>query len=116
MIEELKQAIGVRVRVARMSQALTQEKLAALIGRTTESVSNIERGKSLPSIETLCRLSACLQVPLSSFVADVDTGKSAKRIEAEERLANLLSRMPDQDLDIAIGQLELLASRGDAAR
>ena len=46
------------MQAARRRAGLTQEALAALIARTPESVSNIERGRQLSTIETLVDLGA----------------------------------------------------------
>jgi transcriptional regulator with XRE-family HTH domain len=46
-----------RLQAARRQRGLTQEELAFKINKTAESISNIERGIQLPSIETLARLS-----------------------------------------------------------
>ena len=48
MSNSLKRFIGARVQAARKRARLSQEALAGSVGRTPESISNIERGKQLP--------------------------------------------------------------------
>lgn len=111
MSTDLKRQIGVRLRTYRDARGLTQEQLAAMINKTTETVSNIERGKTLPRLETLARISECLNTPLVNFFAQSSSKQSAKRIALEARLIASIQGMRDADVEIAVGQIELLAAR-----
>ncbi len=114
MIRDLKRRIGARIRAARARSEFTQEQLAERIDRTVEAVSNIERGISLPSVETLERLGRELDVPLKEFFEDWDDRRklSPRRIELEARLRELTRKLSDGDLEIALGQIALLTKRG----
>ena len=68
MKDDFKRLIGKRVREARKAKGLTQEDLAALIDKTVETVSNIERGVKLPGLATLEDLRKVLDVKLSDLV------------------------------------------------
>ncbi len=68
MKNNLKKLIGNRVREARKNKGLTQEELAALIDKTVETVSNIERGVKLPGLATLEDIRKVLGVKLSDLV------------------------------------------------
>ena len=59
---DLKNHIAAVVRTARKAKGLTQEQVSALIERTPESLSNVERGHALPSIETLVALCDVLEI------------------------------------------------------
>ena len=48
--DDLKERLSTTVQLARKRLGMTQEELAAAIERTPESVSNIERGRQLPSL------------------------------------------------------------------
>jgi len=117
---QLKQYIGSQVSLARRRAKLTQEQVAEQIQRTVEAVSNIERGKSLPTLVTLTRLAKVLKIPLRDFFPDeqYDTGKSAKRIKLEQQLALIGADLSDTDLELAIRQLEafLEAPRSPGSR
>ncbi|MCU4119031.1 cupin domain-containing protein [Variovorax sp. N23] len=75
---ETLQGLGDRLRKLRAERHMT---LAALSVRSQISVgmlSNIERGKTSPSLKTLDRLRIALGVPLASFF-DTDAGQSQER-------------------------------------
>ena len=54
--------IGGRIRSAREAAGLTQEKLADLIDVSVQFISDLERGKSGLSVETLIKTCSVLQV------------------------------------------------------
>jgi transcriptional regulator with XRE-family HTH domain len=68
MKNDLKKLIGNRVREARKNKGLTQEDLAALIDKTVETISNIERGVKLPGLATLEDIRKALGVKLSDLI------------------------------------------------
>ncbi|MFC8012192.1 helix-turn-helix domain-containing protein [Streptomyces cinereoruber] len=68
-LDERLQAIGVRLRTARMHQNLTQERvyLAARVDRST--LQDIEAGRGNPRFTTLARIAYVLGVPLDELTA-----------------------------------------------
>lgn len=111
MPKDLKTKIGSRVRTLRVARKITQERLAHLIERTPEAVSNIERGKSLPGLDTLERIARHLGLPLADFFSDDASRKGNQRLEIEARLQYLLNCLSDSDAEIALDQVEVLVSR-----
>ena len=103
-----KYGLGARIRAFRRACGMTQEQLAEAIERTPEAISNIERGQSLPSLDTLERLANSMNVSLSDFFADKDEGMSARRIEHEVRLRTIAKSLSDEDLEISVRQAEIL--------
>lgn len=101
----LKQRVGLRVKEARVARGLTQEALADLVGRTVEAVSNIERGRTFPTIETLEQLGRHLDVPIQYFFEDVDQSIEDKRFILEGRVKAIARRLGKEDLEIAVRQL-----------
>lgn len=65
---DLRQIIGLRVKRAREASGLTQSQLAERIDRTKEAVSNVERGLSLPALDTLQAICDVTGVPLTAVV------------------------------------------------
>ena len=63
----LRHRLGKRLRQIRRYKDFTQEQLAESVGVTAESISNIERGKTAPSFETLEKLAEVLQIPVRDF-------------------------------------------------
>lgn len=68
----LKGAFGQVIRELRHEADLSQEGLSFACGRHRTYVSLIERGRTSPSIDTLWRLAAALDVPPHEIVARVD--------------------------------------------
>ncbi|MFC8171223.1 helix-turn-helix domain-containing protein [Streptomyces sp. NPDC012438] len=66
-IDERLQAIGARLRAARLHQNLTQERvyLAARVDRST--LQDIEAGRGNPRFTTLARIAYVLDVPLDEL-------------------------------------------------
>lgn len=107
----LAQRIGLRIKAFRNERGLTQEQLADLIGRTVESVSNIERGHTLPRLQTLEKIGRRLDAPLADFF-DRDTAGAPdkqRRAELQAIVTARLQALSDADLEIAAKQIEALA-------
>ena len=114
MVDELKRRLGLTVQAARRRAGMTQEGLAALIDRTPESVSNIERGRQLPTIETLADLGRVLDVPIIEFLDGVDNGRAVtrERAQMEARIRELARRLSDRDLTLALALTEAMTKPG----
>lgn len=110
MEAELKSHIAAIVRAARKAKGITQEELAGRIKRTPESLSNVERGNALPSIETLICLCQELQIDPNSIFRT--QGNLEKRSQNEQRLAEeiqqIVLNLDEEALTLAKAQLEAL--------
>lgn len=117
MTEGLKRSLGTKIRAARKRAGLTQEALAARIGKTPESVSNIERGHQTPSIETLAVLARELTLPISEFFG-VDDAVAATpsdaRLRTEAQLRDLVRNLDDGALAVVVEQVAALARYAEA--
>jgi len=91
METELKNHIAAIVRAARKAKGITQEELAGRIKRTPESLSNVERGNALPSIETLVWLCQELEINPNSIFQNKSTSKT--RTAKEQRLVQEIQQM-----------------------
>ncbi len=67
-ISERSKKIGLKIRLERTKKGLTQEKLAELAGRNTNSISAIERGESSATIETLERIASALGLKFEDLI------------------------------------------------
>jgi transcriptional regulator with XRE-family HTH domain len=56
--------LGPRIRERRLQLDMTQQELGAAVGCTKGMISQIERGKALPPIDTLLRIARELDVPV----------------------------------------------------
>jgi transcriptional regulator with XRE-family HTH domain len=116
MAQDLKQRIGMQVRLARRRAKLSQEKLAERIDRTVETISNIERGTKVPNLQTLDRLSRAPGIPIRKFFADGSDPRSNRRAVIETGIATMVRELNDSDAEIALGLIETLANGRRAQR
>ncbi|MBK3776484.1 helix-turn-helix domain-containing protein [Azospirillum brasilense] len=93
---------GLLLRTLREERNLTQEDLAELIDRSVQAVSKMERGLTLPKLETLIRLSAKLNVPLSDLtkVFDCNQSISSERQRIEFSIIDSSRKISMRDLKI----------------
>lgn len=100
---ELKRHIGSRIRAARTQAKLTQQQLADRLGKSVDTISNLERGSSLASIETLSGVAAALGVPLAFFFREFPNERplSSRRGQLIERLNVQALQLSDDELELA---------------
>ena len=107
---DTKERVGLRIRAIRKQRKLTQDQLAEKLGRSVEAISNLERGVSHPSFETLEGLSATLGVPVKEFFEFEGGGEiSPKRAKLLEDLKTAAAELSDKQLTIAVAQVKALA-------
>lgn len=110
----LKSVIGSQVRTARAAKKWTQNELASRIDRSVEAISNIERGVSLPTIDTLERIANSTSTEIVRFFMPSelhDPSYSKSRSSKMLRLKEACDRLSDRDLSIAIEQVEAFARK-----
>ena len=105
---ETKRQLGARVAALRRQRRLTQEQLAAKIGRSVDAISNIERGKSFPSLEMLDAMTRALTVDLSDLLVSNASTASPRRASLLATLRAVGDGLSDDDLQLAVEQLQLL--------
>ncbi len=110
MNEQIKSYLASQLRSFRRQAKLTQEELGVRIHRTGEAVSNIERGKSVPTLETLVALSETLSIPLRDFfpTGAFDDDVSQNRLKLEAEAASMLRGLTDAQLHVALKQIKAL--------
>ena len=114
MTDSLKHVIGGQVRTARATKKWTQSELAAHIERSVEAISNIERGVSLPTIETLERIAKTTGTEVVRFFTKSelsDPSYSRTRAAKMTRLKEVCDKLDDRDLAIAVDQVEAFLKR-----
>lgn len=62
--------IGKRIRAERLRAKLTQARLAALIGKTSDSISKFERDEIQPGSETLLKLARLFGTTVERLASD----------------------------------------------
>lgn len=66
-IRKLRNDIGRKIKHLRLERNLTQEKLAECVNMSREHISCIERGKNLPTVETLYYFAEYFKIDIKSF-------------------------------------------------
>ena len=107
---DLRKHIAIRLRAIRKARGLSQDDLAAMIDRSVDAISNIERAKNLPGLETLYILATKLDLPITDLVGlPPSKGKiSAKRVAFLMELSEIGRQLSDDQLGIAVKQLRAL--------
>lgn len=90
--------IGKRVKKARNEKGLTQERFAEELGVSVSFVSQVESGEKKFNLSRISEVSQILERPITYFV-DGYEGKSADDLE---EVVNLLKRMSDKQLKLAL--------------
>ncbi len=97
--------LGKNIKLARIEKNFTQEQLAQQIGCSTVFISEIEKAKKRPSLETLHKISRALDVGTDELFY----GK-ASPIESSQmmRITELLNNRTPKELSLARQLLEVL--------
>lgn len=104
-------ALGHRIRELREHARLTQANLAQLTLKSVETISNFERGKTIPSVRTLATLARHMDCEVADFFK---TGgpKRADMDPTAAALGSKLKLLDTKDRALLLGIAELLAARG----
>ena len=107
--EQLKRAIGSRLRGLRDAAEMTQAELAEHSEIATESYGRLERGVCFPSIPTLLRLSDALQVTVDQILGRQPLSEPTdQRPPQLRRLLEQLQRLDDERQREVVQGLTLL--------
>lgn len=102
--------LGLRIKELREASSLTQVELAALSLKSVETISNFERGKTLPSVRTLFTLAQHLGCSPADFFSTVSIEpRSPDPITIA--LLNKGQLLSDVDKELLAGFIDLLVAR-----
>ncbi len=118
---ELAVQIGTVIRNQRKAAGITQAMLAEAIGLESETVSRIENGIRLPSIEKLVEIADLFQVPVAAFFETVVTSKKQQETQLlAEKIGLALEKLPESGksfvLDVAQNYARYHVTRPKPAR
>jgi transcriptional regulator with XRE-family HTH domain len=104
--------VGSRIREIRKRRGLTQEVLAERVERSVDAISALERGRALPSFETLEKLAQALDVPLGDFFDHAhDEGADDRRVRLLTHLMVSARALNTDELEVAVEQIAALGRR-----
>jgi transcriptional regulator with XRE-family HTH domain len=107
MDRKVEKLLGARIRKLREAQKLTQAQLAELSRKSIETISNFERGQTLPSIRTLHQLANHLGAPLKDLV-DFD---GTAFLVPDNGLSQRMQLLTKDDRRTAVEFIEFLLAR-----
>lgn len=110
MIEVDYKKLGVRIRTAREGKNLTQERLAELTGLSNNYISNIERKRSKPSVETLIKLCNALEITPDQVLLD---SIYVSREYIRDDIAKKLSKCSDKSMLLISGLIDVIIEQQD---
>ena len=91
---------GRRVQEFRKRKGLTQEQLAEVIGKSVDTISNIERGFSSTRIQTAAAIAAAVGVELRDlFTTGGRTDQDKRRHELSQKILKLVEQGDDEALE-----------------
>ena len=100
---DVQHEFGLRVRENRKKQGLTQEQLSEAIGKSVDTISNIERGFMSTRIKTASEIAATLGVPLADLFYVTPRSEAEKEHEQSIReLMELADRCDPRALEALI--------------
>lgn len=111
MSREIGIQLGKKIRDLREAAGLTQAQLAALSLKSVETISNFERGKTIPSVSTLEAMAPHLNAKLRDFF-DFDLKVHTKQTDPlTASITTKAKLLPKQDRQLADALIDLLLSR-----
>lgn len=82
--------IGKRIREERKKKGITVDDLAANVGVSQSMISQIENGRTSPSLDTLWNISNCLEVPIFHFFKNINSDEIFIAKKSEQRIVKML--------------------------
>lgn len=59
--------MNLNLKIRRIQRSLSQKDLAEIIGVTSQSISDYERGKTIPSYDNMVKISKALETPVQDL-------------------------------------------------
>ncbi|MBR1942396.1 helix-turn-helix transcriptional regulator [bacterium] len=70
-IDELSKRFGKRIKIERINQEISQEKLAELAGLHRTTLGTIENGKTSPTLDTIAKIANALNLTISELLLNI---------------------------------------------
>jgi HTH-type transcriptional regulator/antitoxin HipB len=112
----LSNKIGAIVREARRAKKISQEDLAERVGVAAQSLSKIEQGHRVPTLQTMLAIMRELQISPQVLTPFVRVSVSDHRASLEAELLLTAGSLSDDEIKLAIAQLRTLAAHSKSKR
>lgn len=94
--QDLAKQIGEKIRANRKMNGMTQGALAEMVGLEIETVSRMETGKRLPTIEKLLEISDVFRIPIANFFENIQTTQRQSASDLyPQKIAAALQNIPE---------------------
>lgn len=108
---EFNNLLGQRIKTLRKANNLSQEKLADLIDKSVDTVSNIERGIFAPRLDTALEIANALDIELFElFQVREMPLEDKEKMKLLDEIFNLLKDQPDEILQFTLSQTKELVN------
>ncbi len=87
-----------RIRELRKSMQLTQSQFAELVNISEDSIGKIERGVTVPTIDTLYKIAGGAKVPVEELIVPLEEKPSQKSSKAITDLITYLKTRSPEDI------------------
>lgn len=98
MSKVVEKLIGGQIAKLRKDRELTQGQLAELVDVSTETISRLERGVSIPSLKTLEKISESLHASLKDLF-DFERPKAPKGTQLEQETTKIITYLQTKKVD-----------------
>lgn len=105
--ESLGRQLGQAISARRRARGLTQDDLAGLVDVDAETISRMERGASIPSLQRLLSLAAALGIGVGELLSEA----SALTGDRASRLGSALEKLSERDQILLLDFAALLLKR-----
>ena len=110
MTTEIVLIVGRRIKELREQAGLSQSRFGALLGKTTETVSRLETGATVPNLTMLESVAEHLGVHVANLLSGVPLAGNQGEEITRERLSELSDLLTPAERKIAGGLIGLLIS------
>ena len=104
---QVRELLAANIKAGRRKLALSQEKLAELIGISTQTISDIEGCRTWVSDKTLFKLSEALNVDIFQLLAPINDDEKEAELFLPQRISRLRQDLKsdiDKRLDLFLSQ------------
>ena len=109
MKQNPKESLSLKIKAIREVSGLTQEELAEKCDVSWRTISNLERGIVMPSLQLICKLSKQFNISIDELLSSkVEKNKSLLRLTKESALIEEITQMSDNTLDHLAEYVKLL--------